>query len=61
MYRNDALVVFDILYIVILKFDFEKGAFFNKVLFLHGAFYRDFWEGITTFLSTSIILDGSPN
>ena len=36
----------------------EKGIL-NKISFLHTGFQVDLWEGITTFLSTSIILNGS--
>ena len=47
MHRNDAGVVFDRKNV--LKFGFEKGGIFNKILFLHKAFHGDFWKGITSF------------
>ena len=32
----------------------KKRYFFNKVLFLHKAFHRDFWKGITSFSSRNV-------
>ena len=56
MYRNDAVVVLD--WNMFLKFGFDKKGIYNKIPFLHKAFHGDFMKGITSFLLTSIILDG---
>ena len=42
---------------IVFKFGFEKGGIFNKIQFLHKAFYGYFWKGITSFLQRNIILD----
>ena len=41
----------------VLKIGFEKRGILNKIPFLHKAFNGDFWKEISSFLSTSIILD----
>ena len=56
LYRNDAVVVLD--WNILLKFGFEKRDILNKIPILHKAFHGDFRKGITSFLLTSIILDG---
>ena len=53
MYRNDDIEC--LIKMFVLKFGFEK----KRLFFNRKSFHRDFWEGITTFLSTSIVLNGS--
>ena len=56
LYSNDAVVVLD--WNAPLNFGFEKRGIFNKIPFLHKTFHGDFRKGITSLLSTSIIIDG---
>ena len=39
----------------------KKRGIFNKIPFLHKAFHRRFWKGITSFISENIILDQLSN
>ena len=56
LYKNDDVVVLD--WNILLKFGFEKRDIFNRIPYLHKAFHGYFRKGITSFLLTSIILDG---